>query len=101
MAEESDRAQSEEYERLTNEVHELRELLEKLRLQQYVQALLSPRHIMFISFLSGIFSGLGAVLGATVVLAFLLYILGKLQVIPFIGHFVYEILKIVQQHQHP
>jgi hypothetical protein len=87
--------------RLASEVHELRLLLEKLRLQQYIQALLNPRRIAFYSLISGIFSGLGAILGATVVLAFLVYVLSKLQVVPYIGHFVYEIIRIVEQNRKP
>lgn len=91
----------ERLDRLSHEVRELRLLLKRLRLQSSVEALLSSKKIIFRSLLSGIFSGLGAVLGATVVLALLLYILGKLQVVPVIGRFVYEIMRIVRQHQHP
>jgi len=50
------------------------------------------------SFLSGVASGLGTVIGATVGIALLIYILGRLEVVPYIGHFVSEIVKIVQ-HQ--
>lgn len=86
-----------EIRRLTSEVTKLRELLEHLRLQQYVQALLNTRRIMWMSLLSGVMSGLGAVLGATLILAILLYILGRLEVVPYIGHFVSEIIKVVKK----
>jgi len=82
---------------LTLEVRRLRELLEQLRLQQYIQVLLNKRRIMFISFLSGLFSGLGAVLGGTLLLALLLYILGRLSIVPYIGHFISEIIKVVKK----
>lgn len=82
---------------LATEVKLLRQLLEELRLQQYVQALLSPRHMMWSSLLRGIFSGLGAVLGGTVILALLLYILSHMQIIPYIGDFISEIIKVVRK----
>ena len=84
---------------LAEEVRKLRELLEHLRLQQYVRALLSNRRIAFMGLLSGVASGLGAVIGATLGIAALIYILGRLEVVPYIGHFVSEIVKIVQQQQ--
>lgn len=85
---------------LTHEVSQLRDLLERLQIQQYVRALLSVRHIMWANLLSGVFSGLGAVVGATLGVALLVYILGRLEVVPVIGRFVSEIVKIVQQQKH-
>jgi len=84
---------------LTKELHWMRKLLEKLRLQQYVQALLNVRRIAWVSFFMGILNGLGAAIGATLVLALLLYILSRLEVLPHIGRFVSEIVKIVQQQK--
>lgn len=84
---------------LASEVRSLRNLLEDLRLQQYVQALLNRRRIAWVSFSSGVLNGLGAVIGATLVLALLLYILSRLEVVPYIGRFVSEIVKIVQQQK--
>lgn len=83
--------------RLAAEIKLLRELLEKLRLQSYIQALLNTRRIMLMSFISGIMSGLGTVIGATLVLALLLYILGQLEVVPLIGNFIARIVNIVRQ----
>ncbi len=83
-------------EELSVEVTRLRELLESLRLQQYVRALLNKRYIALMGLLNGVMSGLGAVIGATVLLALLLFILGKLQVLPYIGKFIAELIRIVQ-----
>lgn len=85
---------------LTHEVQSLREYLQELRLQQYIQALLNTRRIALMSFLSGIMSGLGAVIGATLVLSLLVYILGRLEVLPVIGDWVAQIVKIVRQKTH-
>jgi hypothetical protein len=80
---------------LSDEVRRLRELLEHLRLQQYLQAVVNMRYIMWRSFVGGVFSGLGAVLGGTLVLALLVYLLSRLEVVPYIGHFVARIVQIV------
>lgn len=82
---------------LTSEVRKLRLLLENLRLDQYIGTLLNRRRLMWINFLTGIMSGLGGAIGATLVLALLVYVLGKLEWIPIIGRWVTEILKVVHQ----
>jgi len=51
----------------------------------------------FDSFKNGIVGGLGAVLGATVVLAILISLLGQLVSVPVIGDFVKQIVDVVQK----
>lgn len=82
---------------LSEEIRLLRELLARLRLDQYVRALLSSRHIIWVGLLSGIANGLGAVIGATLVLALLVYLLSHLEVVPVIGRFISELVKAVQR----
>ena len=82
---------------LTSEVRKLRLLLENLRLDQYIRTLLSTRRLMLINFLTGIMSGLGAAIGATLVLALLVYVLGRLEWIPIVGRWITDILKVVHQ----
>lgn len=85
---------------LSEEVRRLRELLQKLRLNQYVRAVLNVRRTAWLSLLNGVLGGLGGAIGATVVLALLVYLLTRLELVPHIGRFVAEIVKIVQ-HQKP
>ena len=85
---------------LSHEVASLREYLRDLRLQQYIQALLNTRRIARMSFLSGMMSGLGAVIGATVVLSLLVYLLTRLEVLPIMGEWIARIVRIVQQKTH-
>lgn len=85
---------------LSHEVESLREYLKGLRLQQYIQALLNTRRIALMSLLSGIMSGLGAIIGATIVLSLLVYLLSRLEVLPIIGDWIARIVRIVQQKMH-
>ena len=85
---------------LSAEVRGLRELLETLRLNQYVRAVLNVRRMAWLSFLNGVLGGVGGAVGATLVFALLVYILSRLELVPHIGRFVSEIVKIVQ-HQTP
>ncbi len=54
-----------------------------------------PRFIWF-SLLKGIAVGLGSVLGATVVLSALVFVLSQIEFIPVIGEWVTSILEVVQ-----
>ncbi|MGB9588222.1 MAG: DUF5665 domain-containing protein, partial [Armatimonadota bacterium] len=45
-------------------------------------------------------NGLGAAIGATIAVALLIFILSKLEVVPYIGRFVAEIMRVVQQQPH-
>ena len=86
---------------MTSEVKELRELLHNLHIQQYINAVLNTRRIAVMAFLVGILNGLGATIGASIALALLILTLSKLEVVPYIGKFVAEIIRIVQQQQNP
>lgn len=63
----------------------------------------SSRHQVFwFNFVRGIFFGVGTVIGATVVVALVLWILSLFTNIPGgIGDFVRYIVDIVRQHQKP
>ena len=84
---------------LADEVRKLRELLERLRLQQYIQNLLNTRRLAWIGLMYGVLGGLGAVLGATLVLALIIWILSRLEVLPYIGKFIADIVRIVKQQK--
>ena len=86
--------------KLSQEVESLHEYLRNIRLQQYIQALLNTRRIALMSFFSGMMSGLGAVIGATIVFSLLVYLLTRLEVLPIIGEWIARIVKIVQQKTH-
>lgn len=55
--------------------------------KNYIQLLSSSRHLIWSSFVRGIFTGLGTVIGATLVVALLLWILSFFGTFPIIGEF--------------
>lgn len=77
-----------ETETIEDEIQLLKEINKNI-----IRSKLTP----FDSFKNGILSGLGAVLGATVVLAILIGLLGQLVSVPVIGDFVKQIVDVVQK----
>lgn len=55
--------------------------------------------IMLANFLGGLAWGFGTVIGATVVVALLLWILQVVNIVPFIGNFVSGIVDVVNKSQ--
>lgn len=79
------------------QVEELAEVLEKLRLGEYISYLNHPRRMLFINFLVGLLRGLGATIGATMVAGLLFLVLKRLVVLnlPVIGGLIAELVKLV------
>ena len=61
--------------------------VESVLIDDYVELLQKPRRQITFSFLKGLAGGLGSVIGATIMVAFLLLILQKLGALPWIGQF--------------
>lgn len=51
----------------------------------------------FPTFMRGVIGSLGALIGATLVIGLLVYILQKLAGVPFIGHYILTLLNQLQQ----
>ena len=65
----------------------------------YETGYLDRRQTYKMSFIKGALSGFGGVLGATVLIAFLLWILSFFSSVPLIGHFTSQIDHTVNQSQ--
>lgn len=80
-------------------VTQLVRYLEGMRVAEYVDLLQKPHKLIALNFVAGLFRGLGIALGATLLLAVMLNFLHRLLVlnIPWIGSFVAEIIRIVEQ----
>jgi len=48
------------------------------------------------AFIRGMFTGLGGVLGATILLTVLLWLLSQLSLVPIIGNFASQVIEVVQ-----
>lgn len=56
------------------------------------------RHVYYMNFIRGIFFGFGTVLGGTVLVAILIWVLGQfVDWFPVIGDFIQEIIKAMQR----
>lgn len=70
-------------------------------LRDYLDYLSSPRRIFFANFLAGIARGLGFLIGATVILSIVFFIIGKvLSRIPIIGQFFQWLDQFLQGSLH-
>lgn len=73
-----------DYEKLGREV-------EAALVTDYVELLRSTKRQIWSSFVRGIFAGLGGVIGASLVVALLLWILHLAGGAPFIGHYIQNV----------
>lgn len=63
----------------------------------YMRVYISTAKVLLNNFLGGLAWGFGTVLGATVVVALVLFMLSKLDTVPIIGDFINNILEEIQQ----
>jgi hypothetical protein len=73
-------------------------MLEKAKLGEYTDMMSSPKKLITRNFIAGLSRGFGMAIGFTVLGAIGLYFLQKLVLLnlPFLGTFIAEIVKIVQ-----
>lgn len=81
------------------QVEAINEQLDKLNNHKLIITYNSIPRLLWFHLLKGVALGLGSVLGATVVLSTLVYILSQMEFIPIIGEWVGAIIEIVQQPQ--
>ena len=65
----------------------------------YTRVHLSPRRLMWNNFLGGIAWGFGVVLGGTIIVALVLFLLSKLDTVPLIGDFIGRIMDEINLRQ--
>lgn len=71
---------------------------EDVVVKNYVEFHNTGRQI-WLSFIKGIFAGLGGVIGATVMVAILLAVLHRLGGLPVIGHYLNNVGQTIQQRK--
>ncbi len=60
-------------------------------MEYFIQYVSSPWRIVWVNFLAGIFRGLGALIGASIVLALIFWILTMLIDVPLVGEYAKDI----------
>ena len=83
---------------LTNskELKELRESIKNFNNHNFFKIYNSIRTILFVSFLKGLVSGLGWILGATILVSLLTYTLSQIEFIPILGDLVSQLIKEIE-----
>lgn len=89
-----------EVKEMESQVEKIAILLEKAKLGDYVQIMTTPKMLLFYNFIGGLSRGFGMAVGFTLLGALVLYLLKQavLLNLPFIGNFISEIVKIVQDN---
>ncbi|NIA02244.1 MAG: hypothetical protein GWP15_02575 [Nitrospirae bacterium] len=84
---------------LAKEVKELTKEVKKLKKLEFIKILKRPWKYMWMSFLHGLMVGFGWVIGASVLVALLIYLLAQIQFVPYLGDFVTDVIEEVKSIQ--
>ena len=79
-----------------NEIKKLREEIKSLNSNKIFKIYNSTKKILFISFLKGLASGLGWIIGATILVSLLTYILSQIEFIPILGDIVSQLIQEIE-----
>ena len=79
-----------------NEIKKLSETIKSLNNNNIFKIYNSTKKILFISFLKGLASGLGWIIGATILVSLLTYILSQIEFIPILGDIVSQLIEEIE-----
>ncbi len=79
-----------------NEIKKLSEAIKSLNNNNIFKIYNSTKKILFISFLKGLASGLGWIIGATILVSLLTYILSQIEFIPILGDIVSQLIEEIE-----
>ena len=79
-----------------NEIKKLSETIKSLNNNNIFKIYNSIKKILFISFLKGLASGLGWIIGATILVSLLTYILSQIEFIPILGDIVSQLIQEIE-----
>ena len=79
-----------------NEIKKLSEAIKSLNNNHIFKIYNSTKKILFISFLKGLASGLGWIIGATILVSLLTYILSQIEFIPILGDIVSQLIQEIE-----
>ena len=79
-----------------NEIKKLSESIKSLHNSNIFKIYNSTKKILFISFLKGLASGLGWIIGATILVSLLTYILSQIEFIPILCDIVSRLIQEIE-----
>ena len=79
-----------------NEIKKLSEAIKSLNNNNIFKIYNSTKKILFISFLKGLASGLGWIIGATILVSLLTYVLSQIEFIPILGDMVSQLIEEIE-----
>ena len=79
-----------------NEIKKLYEAIKTLNNSNIFKIYNSTKKILLISFLKGLASGLGWIIGATILVSLLTFILSQIEFIPILGDIVSQLIKEIE-----
>ncbi len=82
---------------VVKDLSHVREIFETLGFNEFAEYLRKPWRIVWINFVAGISRGFGIVLGATVVLALFVWLLGLFIDFPLVGQYFSNLKQILEQ----
>ena len=80
-----------------NEIKKLSEAIKSLNNNNIFKIYNSTKNILFISFLKGLASGLGWIIGATILVSILTFALSQIQFIPILGEWVSKLITEIRK----
>lgn len=80
---------------LVRELHNLSKTLMRIEDLRPFDIIAKPGKFLWYAFMKGVMVGFGSVLGATLLIALLIFILKQIQFTPIIGDFVQNILEYI------
>ena len=80
-----------------NDIKKLSEVIKNLNNNNIFKIYNSTKKILFISFLKGLASGLGWIIGATILVSILTFALSQIQFIPILGEWVSKLITEIRK----
>ena len=86
------------YAHATNNLVKATQSLDGIGFHYFVNYLHSPWRIIWTNFIAGVFRGLGILVGMTLVVAFIIWLLSSLVDFPLIGQYFKAILELLKEY---
>ena len=84
---------------LAREVKQLSKEINRMKSMEVIQVFKSPWKFLGFSLMKGLMIGLGSILGATLLLSGLVYLLSEMRFVPVVGDFVQDVIDRIELRQ--